>query len=155
MEKNLAIIQGLTAADQANPIRITDAGELKTAVGNVVASDGVYVGGNGTDAYVNNLLAPGVTDGVYYVVNATNQNDTSINGDIQKLAVEQGKQFQTGETYVVDTTSLSTEGDYISWINANIGNWVSAHGPRYDDLIITSTNSGVKSFLIMVIVRYY
>ena len=155
MEKNLSIIQGLTAADQANPIRITDAGELKTAVGNVASSDTAYVGSGGTEAYVNNIMAPGVQDGVYYVVNAVNVNDTSINTDIQKLAVEQGKQFQTGETYAIDTTSLNTEGDYISWINANISNWISAHGPRYDDLIITSTNSGVKSFLIMVIVRYY
>ncbi len=31
MEKNLSIIQGLTDTDQANPIRITDAGELKVA----------------------------------------------------------------------------------------------------------------------------
>jgi hypothetical protein len=32
MEKNLAIIQGLTSTDQANPIRITDQGELKIAL---------------------------------------------------------------------------------------------------------------------------
>ncbi len=32
MEKNLSIIQGLTSTDQANPIRITDAGELKMAL---------------------------------------------------------------------------------------------------------------------------
>ena len=31
MEKNLAIIQGLTDADQANPIRITDLGKVQTA----------------------------------------------------------------------------------------------------------------------------
>ena len=31
MEKNLSIIQGLTATDQANPIRITDLGKVQTA----------------------------------------------------------------------------------------------------------------------------
>jgi len=156
MEKNLSIIQGLTAADQANPIRITDAGELKTAVGNVASSDTNYVGGSGTDAYVNNIMAPGWSDGVYYVVNAINQNDTSINGDIQKLAVDQGKQFQTGEVYVADTVTFGSEGDVSNFINTSIGNWVNSHGPRYDDIIINSTpGNGTKSFLIVTIIRYY
>ena len=42
MEKNLSIIQGLTDTDQANPIRITDQGELKTnTTANLYALDSV------------------------------------------------------------------------------------------------------------------
>ena len=156
MEKKISIIQGLTDADQANPIRITDAGELKTAVGNVVSNDTAFVGGGGTEAYVNNIMAPGVQDGHYYVVNAINQNDTSINGDIQKLAVDQGKQFQTGEVYVANTVTFGSEVDVSNFINTSIGSWISTHGPRYDDIIINSTpGGGITSFLVVTIIRYY
>ena len=82
--------------------------------------------------------------------------DNTIGVNEGKLLVEQGKQFQTGEVYVADTNTFSSENDVSNFINTSIGNWVSSHGPRYDDIIISYTPGAVsKSFLIVTIIRYY
>lgn len=156
MEKNLSIIQGLTSADQANPVRITNSGELKVEarITNAPVNNLSVEANPAGDPILNEVF------GYNYTIDTVQPFSIIENGDnvvAPKLLVEQGKQFAVYETYVVDTNSLG-ETDIQSWINSNIGNWIGAHGPRYDELIISSVGRVTPTptnMLIMTIVRYY
>lgn len=163
MEKNLSIIQGLTSTDQANPIRITDAGEVKIAASTsipVSVSFPIINPGDPADANTGINVPMGITEDNKFQRLELIDNNTYLSGvtnNVQKLLVDQAKSFSLYETYCVDTTSLNTEGDYISWIDGTIAQWVTNHGLRYDDMKINTTNNGVggKTFLTITIIRYY
>lgn len=169
MEKNLSIIQGLTSADQANPVRITDAGEVKTVVDNVVSITGSVVTGptvsnndpiqNG--AYLNVPLASNTEQGQF---NRIEQIDdytypSGVTNHVQKLLVDQAKSFGTVYSVVSDASAVPGS-DIPNSINAAISNWTASYGPRYDDIIITpyvanTGVSGIKYLVGITIIRYY
>lgn len=170
MEKNLSIIQGLTDADQANPIRITDAGELKIATtSSQIAVDGALYADAMTGEpykYVNaiagNYYQPSAASRVMYEVNVKD-GDINPTGDIdpaeKKLLVEQGKQFRVYQVKFYDCSA--NPGSLIKTnIEAAIGDWIAANGRRYDDIIITPfvSNDGsgnIKYLMTVTIIRYY
>ena len=170
MEKNLSIIQGLTSADQANPVRITDAGELKTVVGNAVSVNGSVVITNPivsnddpiqNGAYLNVPLASNTEQGQF---NRIEQIDdytypSGVTNHVQKLLVDQAKSFGTVYSVVSDASAVPGS-DIPNSINAAISNWTASYGPRYDDIIITpyAANGGGSSIKFLVgitIIRYY
>ena len=170
MEKNLAIIQGLTSADQANPIRITDAGELKTVVDNVVSVNGSVVITGPTvsnddpiqnGAYLNVPLASNTEQGQFNRIEQINDSTypSGVTNNAQKLLVDQAKSFGTVLSVVLDASSVPT-ADIPNSINAAISSWTASYGPRYDDIIITpyvayDGSTGIKYLVGITIIRYY
>ena len=160
MEKKISIIQGLTDTDQANPIRITDAGEVKTS-GSINPDQIAYDGSPSTDPngdlsrYINAPVFKDFSTG-YMHAGFTRSGDSSgnITTGESKILVEQGKQFQTFETYVSDASGMN-EVNISVFVNGSITAWSDAHGPRYDDMSICNVSNGLKFFLVMTIVRYY
>jgi hypothetical protein len=110
--------------------------------------------------YINTIAGSYATTNTIYTVNIKDADvnpNQPIDSSEKKLLVEQGKQFQTVYVNALDTASISQEADYISWITSNIQSYISQHGKRYDDLIISSVNGGSPNhnFLIITIIRYY
>ena len=168
MEKNLAIIQGLTDADQANPIRITDAGELKVAIvsGGSSADDVSYDGGavvnpitGNPGQYVNAPVFKNTDyNGMYSGQVKFGAGNLNVNDSDMKILVEQGKQFQTFMTKTYDASGFANSGDIDNAINDAIANqWIGAYGMRYDDIKITGiyVPGSNKTFINVTIIRYY
>ena len=161
MEKNLSIIQGLTSADQANPVRITDAGELKVAVTDIkVAVNGdplVDPSTGGTAKYVNTIAGAFSSNSTMFEVNVMDgamSPGTPITNSDKKLLVEQGKQFAS---YYTLTMGAGSDGDVDNAINTAINNWINSYGERYDDIKITSILYGAAgpASINVTIIRYF
>ena len=169
MEKNLSIIQGLTSTDQANPIRITDAGEVKTVVdnavlvyGTVTASVNPITPGDQADQNTGVNAPMGITEANTFERLELIDNNTYLSGvtnHVQKLLVDQAKSFTTVESYLYDASGTPAVDIPDSIITA-ISQWTSTHGTRYDDIIITpyTANNGIGAIKYLVgitIIRYY
>ena len=163
MEKNLSIIQGLTATDQANPIRITDAGELKVSGGaGTLSYDGGYTTNPDTGHIGEFVNAPVFknTDynGMYSGQVKFGAGNLTINTSDNKILVEQGKQFGTVVSKTIDVSSVANPDDIDNSIITIINdNWIGTNGIRYDDIKITCfyVPGANKTFLNVTIIRYY
>lgn len=168
MEKNLAIIQGLTSADQANPIRITDAGEVKIAATNAIPVTGsisvtpIINPGDPADQNTGVNAPMGITETNEFQRLELIDNNTypsGVTNHVQKLLVDQAKSFGTVYSVLSDASAVPGS-DIPNSINAAISNWTALYGPRYDDIIITSytANDGlgaIKYLVGITIIRYY
>jgi hypothetical protein len=179
MEKNLSIIQGLTDTDQANPIRITDAGEVKTTTtlngGNVTVEGTVSIDTNEividdklidpNQPYINAVAGINKDKNTYNYLRLVDSIDRGqyasgsvIAVDSPKLLVEQGKQFELVYVNTVDASGFN-EADITNAITTFITEFINNYGPRYDDLKITFlenvANSQTYSYLNIVITRYF
>ena len=172
MEKNLSIIQGLTATDQANPIRITDAGEVKTVVdsGYITVGGTVSVDPNeivvrdqpvDNNPHINVPHYENLETGFYqpftYIDNKT--YPSGLTDRTTKLIVDQVKSFGTVLTNTYDVSGAPT-ADIDAAIQTHINSWTASYGSRYDDIIITPFTSydgstGIKYLMNITIIRYY
>lgn len=177
MEKSLSIIQGLTATDQVNPIRITDAGELKVASSSTINPAQIAVDGdpyrdiNTTDdiKYVNTIAGPldqsntGLGAQVYQVGTRNGTYDVTgtrfIGANENKLLVEQGKQFRLVYVNTINIPENYNESDITGAIIGVLNDYITNHGPRYDDFKITTITTADPTnkftYVNIVITRYY
>jgi hypothetical protein len=176
MEKSLSIIQGLTATDQANPIRITDAGEVKTT--STITGGYVNVGGTvlidpneivvrdqsiGNEPHINVPHYENKEMGTYQPLTYIDDHTYLVSGltstpRTSKLLVDQAKSFGSVYTSTYDASANPTN-DIPFYIHQHITDWIDNYGARYDDIMITpfaiNTLGTAKFFVTVTIIRYY
>ena len=92
------------------------------------------------------------TSKVLTLLNGTAGLGDNIDGTTVKLAVEQGKKFETTQ---VTFDAAVPSSNIVAIINDAINVWTVTNGPRYDDFILNVNPSGANHDITIVIIRYY
>lgn len=170
--KNISVIQGENPNGTFSAAKLDNNGYLLTASAiipsgqpSLVATDQDPIVNPDTlnpYRYTNTVIGPHPLEGVMRsaaTMDALQSSSSYIPTDTAKLLVDQGKQFQTIRSFTYDCSSVP-QTDISNNIETAINTWKNDHGPRYDDIIITSftSNDGTGSIKYLVnitIIRYY
>lgn len=105
------------------------------------------------ESYFNQIAAYDYDAGFGSILSLQN-GQTAIDNTTPKLAVEQGKKFQTRQI-TFDSNVLSANVE--AMINDRIDQWIaSTNSARYDDFqVIINTSVGGTHDITVIIVRYF